>query len=308
LTGSINSPDSTDEFAHLPDYASRHGLAATINVEPARQFIHLAEGNVISLISWGPVPDFVFLHGRGQNAHTWDSVLLALRRSAVCVDLPGHGHSSWWDDSDYSPERIEPALEAMMDQLGMTAKIVIGMSLGGLVAIRLTARRPDLVRGVGVVDIAPRLGSDTVRPNRPDNDPRALLAGGPVRFDSFEQLLDAVTKTLPGRSKDSLRVSVGHNARQADDGTWIWRYDRRPRAAGGAPLSQTQLWEDLAAIERPLLLVTGGDSETVGKKQIEEFQRRQPGARIAIVNDAGHSVQSDQPVALARLIAQTFPN
>ena len=40
----------------------------------------------------------VFLHGGGQNAHTWDTVALALDRPLVAVDLPGHGHSDWPGD------------------------------------------------------------------------------------------------------------------------------------------------------------------------------------------------------------------
>ena len=43
---------------------------------------------------WGDAePELVFLHGGAQNAHTWDTVALALGRPLVAIDLPGHGHS-----------------------------------------------------------------------------------------------------------------------------------------------------------------------------------------------------------------------
>ena len=46
----------------------------------------------------------VFLHGGGQNAHTWDTVILGLGLPALAVDLPGHGRSAWREDGDYGPE------------------------------------------------------------------------------------------------------------------------------------------------------------------------------------------------------------
>ena len=46
-------------------------------------------------IEWGTTePELVLLHGGTQNAHTWDTVALALDRPLVAIDLPGHGHSS----------------------------------------------------------------------------------------------------------------------------------------------------------------------------------------------------------------------
>ena len=57
-----------------------------------------------SAIVWGDGdPEVVFLHGGGQNAHTWDSVVLALGRPALAIDLPGHGRSDRRDDRNYSP-------------------------------------------------------------------------------------------------------------------------------------------------------------------------------------------------------------
>ncbi|MBJ8337280.1 alpha/beta fold hydrolase [Antrihabitans sp. YC3-6] len=84
--------------------------------------------------------ELVFLHGGGQNAHTWDSVVLALIRaqpdlSALAVDLPGHGHSRWRDDRDYSPVTNAATLAPFLQRMAPKAATVIGMSLGGLTAI-----------------------------------------------------------------------------------------------------------------------------------------------------------------------------
>ena len=59
----------------------------------------------ISALKWGDEPpQVVFLHGGGQNAHTWDTVIVGLGLPALAVDLPGHGRSAWREDGDYGPQ------------------------------------------------------------------------------------------------------------------------------------------------------------------------------------------------------------
>ena len=59
-----------------------------------REFVEVEPGRSLSALVWGEgPPELVLLHGGAQNAHTWDTVALALGRPLVAVDLPGHGHS-----------------------------------------------------------------------------------------------------------------------------------------------------------------------------------------------------------------------
>ena len=98
----------------------------------------------------------VFLHGGGQNAHTWDTVIVGLGEPALAVDLPGHGHSAWREDGDYSPQHNAAAARAGAARaLAPDADLVVGMSLGGLTAIRLGAIAPELVRELVLVDVTP---------------------------------------------------------------------------------------------------------------------------------------------------------
>ena len=59
----------------------------------------------------------MFLHGGGQNAHTWDTVIVGLGEPALAVDLPGHGHSGWRADGDYSPQNNAAALAPVLREL-----------------------------------------------------------------------------------------------------------------------------------------------------------------------------------------------
>ena len=68
----------------------------------------MSGGRNLSALVWQPdkPAELVLLHGGAQNAHTWDTVALALDRPLVAIDLPGHGHSDWRDDGDYQPQNM----------------------------------------------------------------------------------------------------------------------------------------------------------------------------------------------------------
>src|SRR5439155_26683943 len=110
----------------------------------------------ISALSWGaPSPQLVLVHGGAQNAHTWDTVALALDRPLIAVDLPGHGHSGHRDDHVYWPAENAAALEEALRELAPEARVVVGMSLGGLTSLALADRAADLVRQLVLVDVTP---------------------------------------------------------------------------------------------------------------------------------------------------------
>ena len=85
------------------DNASEAGLPWTGPPDVRRAFVEVEPGREVSALVWGTAaPEVVLVHGGGQNAHTWDTVALALGRPLVAVDLPGHGHSDWPGDSGSS--------------------------------------------------------------------------------------------------------------------------------------------------------------------------------------------------------------
>jgi pimeloyl-ACP methyl ester carboxylesterase len=174
------------------------------------------------------------------------------------------------------------------------------MSLGGLTAIRLSSQHPDVVRGLVVVDVTPGVSSRTAAMDRRQRGTTALI-GGPASFDTLEEMVDLAVQASPRRPAAAVRRGVVHNSRRLPDGRWAWRYDTIGRPEDGAP-DFAPLWEDVAALQVPAVLVRGGDSAFVADADEEEFLRRAPRARSEQVPGAGHSVQSDRPAALAKII------
>jgi pimeloyl-ACP methyl ester carboxylesterase len=299
-----------DEFALVAENAAEMGVAWPGPHPPQRARCTLNSGQSLSVIRWGTAdPELVFLHGGGQNAHTWDSVVVALGRPALAVDLPGHGHSDRRSDRNYGPWENALAVAEVIERLAPRARAVIGMSLGGATTIRLAATRPDLVRRAVVIDVTPSVN----KPGRvmtPEQRGTVALLGGPPTYDSFEDVFRVTMAASPKRTEGGIRRGLRHNMVRLGDGRWRWRYDLGRNADEGGDeegvdrgwTDFTAMWDDVSRISVPTMLVVGGDSVFVLPEDVNEFTTRLPTARIEAVAGAGHAVQSDQPAALVALL------
>jgi pimeloyl-ACP methyl ester carboxylesterase len=290
------SPVEYDEFGLFHENAEEYGIPWRGPPEVRRESVDVDGGRRVSALLWGErAPEVVLLHGGAQNAHTWDTVALALDRPLVAIDLPGHGHSDWREDHSYWPVDNADGVASAIRQLAPDARLVVGMSLGGLTSIALAARHPDLVPRLVLVDVTPGV-------DREKASPIAAFIAGPERFDTFDEILERTVAFNPTRTVSSLRRGILHNARENEDGSWTWRYDRVRLTEGESIPDFGVLWDDVSKLTMPLMLVRGADSGVVGDEDVDELRRRQPAVRVETVEGSGHSIQGDQPVELTRLI------
>jgi len=288
---------SYDEFGLFHENLSEWNL--DVAVPSVRRFFVAVDGlRQISGLQWGDdEPQYVLLHGGAQNAHTFDTVALALQRPLIALDLPGHGHS---DASPFGSSAFVAHardIEWALVQLLSAPTPLVGMSLGGMTSILIAHDRPDLVRSLLLVDITPGVNADKAR-HITD------FVNGPSSFDDFDELLARTIEHNPTRSVSSLRRGILHNAIQRADGTWVWRHQRHPAAELTAP-DAGDLWAKLGELTMPVTLVRGmAPGSVVDDADEEELRRRVPHATVIHVNDAGHSIQGDAPLELAALIGR----
>jgi pimeloyl-ACP methyl ester carboxylesterase len=285
-----------DEFAFFADNAAEVGLGYSGPPTVARVEVQIEPGRALSALRWGTGdPEMVLLHGGAQNAHTWDTVALALDRPLLAIDLPGHGRSGWRADQAYWPAENAEAVAVAIRALAPNARAVVGMSLGGLTALALSHQAPDLVRRLVLVDVTPGV-------NREKASAITAFISGPESFESFDEILERTVLFNPTRSESSLRRGILHNAAERPDGTWSWRYDRFVLTEGTTVPDFGGLWDAVSAVSVPMMLVRGADSPVVDDDDVAELRRRQPAVRVELVAGAGHSVQGDQPLVLADLL------
>lgn len=317
-----DDPDAADfhydEMAYFGENCAEYGLELPGDLAVERIRHELSGGRHLSALRWGTgSPRLVVVHGGAQNAHTWDTVALALWPTPVlAVDLPGHGHSGWRQDHDYGPRRNAEDLADLLRVHAPDADVVVGMSLGGLTVTSLAASHPDLVRRLIVVDVTPGVDRDKAA------DVHAFIAG-PQTFAGFRELFDRTVEFNPTRTAASLRRGILHNAHRLPDGTWQWNYDRGLTEAvaaldGDGTAAQElpgvpeegvvpggpDLWQDVSAVAAPFTLVRGALSPVVDDGDVAELRRRQPDVEVLVVDGAGHSIQGDRPLELAAIIRE----
>ena len=251
-------------------------------------------GRTCPSLVWGSAtPELVLVHGGAQNAHTWDTVALALGRPLLAVDLPGHAATP--------TRRRRLALDGGQRKrpgggrgwLRPALRGVVGMSLGGMSSIALASHAPELVRALVLVDVTPGVNEEKAAPI-------TNFVNGPASFDSFDELLARTIEHNPGRSESSLRRGI-LRAVQREDGSWVWRYARF-RTDGAVRPEFGGWWEAISELRVPVMLVRGLAWSVVDGADVDELLRRQPAARVEGVAGAGHSIQGDRPLELAALI------
>jgi pimeloyl-ACP methyl ester carboxylesterase len=298
-----------DEFGLFHENAEEFGLPYEGPPPVRREFVEVALSRRLSALVWGTgEPELVLIHGGSQNAHTWDTVAMALGRPLVAVDLPGHGHSDGPGEQHQGQLTAEGNAEDVavaIRQLAPNAQAVVGMSLGGLTTIALTKVAPELVRKVVLVDVTPGVTPEKAKQITD-------FVNGPPTFPSFEELLERTVQFNPTRTVSSMRRGILHNAIQREDGTWIWRWARWRDGMGvGRPADAetprfpmfTDLWDVVSAIKVPIMLARGMLPQSViGDEDEAELLRRRPNAKVVHFDNAGHSIQGDMPLELAREI------
>ncbi|GAA0406537.1 alpha/beta hydrolase [Acrocarpospora corrugata] len=255
----------------------------------------------------GPPERAVFVHGLAGSATNWTDLmaLLADDVAGYAVDLPGAGHSPAPADGDYSIHAHARAVTRLIEHLDVPVHL-FGNSLGGAVAVRLAAARPELVRSLTLVspalpDLLPRLG-----PARVAMSVTPVLAEWAVKRLTAVPAERRIQATLEMCYADLARV---HPARLQEAIEELRRRDGLPYAAGALIASargivreyfKNDLWREAARIPVPTLVVHGGRDRLVDARMAIRAGRTFPNVRIVTLPKAGHVAQMEFPEVVAR--------
>lgn len=224
----------------------------------------------------GSGPPLILTHGYSSTSAMWQGQIEALskRHTLILWDMRGHGQSDYPDNPDaYSEARTVGDIAALLDAAGVDKAVVGGLSLGGYMSLAFHRTHPERVRALLIIDTGPGFKKDDAREvwNK-----RARDTGD--RFD--REGLDMLKSLSPERA------SVTH------------RNARGLALAARGMLAQrdARVIESLPDIKVPSLVVVGAD-DTPFLAASDYMAAKIPGAQKAVIPNAGHAVNIDQPQA-----------
>jgi len=255
------------------------------------------DGVSLALERWGDreAPLVIFAHGFGQTRAAWTASaahLAAAGYQAIAVDGRGHG------DSGRNPPQLPYAMPQFIDDLAALAgsftlppkekPILVGASMGGLLGLAVQGQQRAFSALV-LVDITPRWETAGVE--------RILdfMGAHPEGFESLEHAADAIARYLPHRPRKSPRSLAGL-LRPGVHGRWHWHWDPRLLDDVGrqGERYQADLAEAARRVDVPTLLISGGLSDLVSDRSVDDFLQLVPHAEHVRIPDATHMVVGDR--------------
>jgi esterase len=276
----------------LHEAARQKGVPFTQENQPTDKYVQI-NGMNFHYLEWGngAAPTILMLHGGSQQAHSWDFVSLPLSEHyyVLALDQRGHGDSDWAADGDYSIEAHQRDIDGFVAALGLDGFHLIGHSMGGRNSYVWASRHPGTLKSLVIVDTGPEAqprGRNRIQSFRELPD----------ELDSFEEFANRVQE-YTGRSREQTLGALKYSIRQRPDGKWTWKYDKLLRTPGHRAPQWTpeQLWEAVAKITCPTLVVRGGDSDIFAEATMRRMQEVIPDCAIVTVPRAGHLVAGDNP-------------
>ena len=262
----------------------------------------------------GAVPA-VYVHGLGGSATNWTDLagVLAPLMPGYAIDLPGFGLSDPPANGDYSLRACSTLVIGYLEQVGRAH--LFGNSMGGAVALRVAARRPDLVETLTLV-------SPAVPDLRPDprrvSDIRLPLAFVPFVGRRVRRQLAGITAAQ--RAEQMIRLCYADpdavpaakiaaavdEADQRSGQSWAaFALDKSFRAIVHAWVTRPRrsLWSIATRVQAPTLVVWGAQDRLVSVDRATRLVSSIPRSRLVVFNRTGHVSQMEKPMAVGRAVA-----
>jgi 3-oxoadipate enol-lactonase len=231
-------------------------------------------------------PPVVFANSLGTDLRLWDAVVPVLPQGLRLIrwDKRGHGGSSV-PPPPYGMGTLVRDAERICDELGVRDAVIVGLSIGGMIAQALAVKRPDLVHAVVLSNTAVKLGTPQMWHDR--------IAD--IAAHGLPHIADAVMARWFGR------------AFAAGPGLPLWRARFLETPAAGYigcchAIAGTDLLTPTSGLRLPALCIAGDQDAASPPDMVRELADLIPGSRFEIMRGAGHLPCVEQPEAYARLL------
>ncbi len=236
----------------------------------------------------------VLLHGFPFNRTMWREQLSALAdaRRVITPDLRGHGETEASGEVS-TMEEMAGDVAALLDELGVDRPVALGgLSMGGYVALAFYRLFPARVRALVLADTRPQADTDDARRTRDETARRALTEGMSAVADAMlpKLLAPATLRERPevvARVREMILSTSPEGAAAALRGM-------------AARRDQTDLLPDIGV---PTLIVVGSEDAITPPPVSDDMRRQIPGARMEVIEGAGHVSNVERPAEFNRAVA-----
>ena len=246
-------------------------------------------------------PPIVCVHGYTGSADAFSAPARHLhdRYRILAFDVRGHGESAWSPTGAYRYADQASDLAEFAKQLGLDKFVLIGTSMGGIIAMTYAAEHAERLLGLVINDIGPDAEAGTQRITQ-------MVGSRPDSFATLEEAMAyrrAMSPILAARSaEDQHELALGV-LRRGTGGKWAWKMDPayiRQRVERGPP-ARPPLWPALQALPCPTLVVWGTESDVLSEAQALRMVDVLPRGELVRVPGIGHAPTLVEPVVLAAL-------
>ena len=243
------------------------------------------------------------MHGLTRNHKDFEPMMegLGLEARFISVDVRGRGKS----DRDpggatYQPPLYAQDMAALMAHLKLDKVILIGTSMGGLMAMLMAKAFPEKIRGIVMNDVGPEVNPAGLKRI-------AGYAGGNEIFDSWGDAAAAIGQTqasvYPEYEEEDWMAFARRTCVERADGKIVFDYDPVIVQGMGSTTPGWRvnfaMWRVFAAMKSiPLLIIRGETSDILTDKTARRMQRRHKGSALLTVPGRGHTPFLDEPQSL----------
>lgn len=246
-------------------------------------------GRRVHLLDVGFGPVLFLLHGIGSNAFSWMPVLPMFSRHyrVIAWDMPGYGGSDPFETERPHASRYADAVASILDEARVSKAIIIGHSLGAIIAVEFAKRHAH--RLAGLVLTAPALGSGiapgSALPDGVATRIRELTALGASEF--------AHTRAAKLCAPNASSVAID----AVESAMCLVKLPGYAQACG--LLAEADLPSALATLHSPGLVVAGGQDGVVPTAKARSAASVWSGARYIEISHVGHAAYVEDPDAYA---------
>ena len=247
------------------------------------------------------------VHGVTRVSDDFDALAAVMsdRYRVICPDVVGRGRSSWLTNPlGYQLPQYVSDMVTLIARLDVTQVDWFGTSMGGLIGMGVAALKGNPIRKMMLNDIGPTINFAALMRI-------AQYMGKEVRFSTFEAGVDyirTIAAPFGPHSDEQWNKLAGDVLRQQKDGQWSRHYDPAIAQAfstfteENAAQSEAALWAIYDAIQCPVLLVRGSESDLLSRETADLMTQRGPRAALTELAGIGHAPTFMQPeqIALAR--------